>query len=97
MLGYADYRNFVGIVEKAKTACRSMRLDPDDHIGDVNEMVEIGSGAKKFTVIWRFEGSKWQFWARLRIAPKIVTTLCHSVPNVAAMFHFMIDHYCSPK
>lgn len=47
LLGYADYRNFVGIVEKAKSACRSMRLDPDDHFVDVTDMVEIGSGAKR--------------------------------------------------
>jgi len=34
-------------VEKAKTACRQMRLNPDDHFVDVTDMVEIGSGAKR--------------------------------------------------
>ncbi len=47
LLGYADYRNFVGIVEKAKTACEAMRLDPQNHFVDVTDMVEIGSGAKR--------------------------------------------------
>ncbi len=47
LLGYADYRNFVAIVEKAKTACRQMRLDPNDHFVDVTDMVAIGSGAKR--------------------------------------------------
>ena len=39
LLGYADYRNFLSIVEKAKTACRQMRLDVDDHFVDVTDMV----------------------------------------------------------
>lgn len=47
LLGYADYRNFLAIVEKAKTACRQMRLEPDDHFVDVTDMVQIGSGAMR--------------------------------------------------
>ncbi|WP_211371477.1 DNA damage-inducible protein D [Altericroceibacterium indicum] len=47
LLGYADYRNFLSTVEKAKTACRQMRLDPEDHFVDVTDMVQIGSGAKR--------------------------------------------------
>lgn len=47
LLGYADYRNFLSIVEKAKTACRQMRLDPDDHFVDVTDMIEIGKGGKR--------------------------------------------------
>lgn len=47
LLGYADYRNFLATVEKAKTACGAMRLDPNDHFVDVTDMVEIGSGAKR--------------------------------------------------
>lgn len=47
LLGYSDYRNFLSIVEKAKTACRQMRLDPDDHFVDVTDMIEIGKGGKR--------------------------------------------------
>lgn len=47
LLGYTDYRNFLTIVEKAKAACRTMRLDPENHFVDVTDMVGIGSGAKR--------------------------------------------------
>jgi BRO family, N-terminal domain len=47
LLGYSDYRNFLTIVEKAKAACRTMRLDPNDHFVGVTDMVEIGSGARR--------------------------------------------------
>jgi hypothetical protein len=47
LLGYADYRNFLSTVEKAKTACRQMRLDPNDHFVDVTDMIEIGKGGRR--------------------------------------------------
>lgn len=47
MLGYADYRNFLNVVEKAKTACKQAKEDVADHFVDVNKMVELGSGAKR--------------------------------------------------
>ena len=47
LLGYSDYRNFLTIVEKAKAACRTMRLYPSDHFVDVTDIVEIGSGARR--------------------------------------------------
>jgi hypothetical protein len=47
LLGYADYRNFLGTVEKAKIACQTMRLDPDDHFVAVTDMIEIGKGGRR--------------------------------------------------
>lgn len=47
LLGYSDYRNFLTIVEKAKAACRTMRLDPADHFVDVTDMIEIGKGGRR--------------------------------------------------
>jgi hypothetical protein len=47
LLGYADYRNFQAIVEKAKASCRAMRLNPDDHFVDVTDMIEIGKGGRR--------------------------------------------------
>lgn len=47
LLGYADYRNFLSAVEKAKLACAQMRLDPADHFVDVTDMVQVGSGAMR--------------------------------------------------
>jgi DNA-damage-inducible protein D len=45
VLGYGDYRNFEGVIEKAKLSCFKSGYRVDDHFGDVTEMVDIGSGA----------------------------------------------------
>lgn len=47
VLGYADYRNFEQVVEKAKLACFNSGQRVDDHFVDITEMVEIGSGAQR--------------------------------------------------
>jgi len=46
-LEYSDYRNFLGVVEKAKTACENSGEVIHNHFVDVTEKVEIGSGAEK--------------------------------------------------
>lgn len=45
LLGYSEYRNFQGIIDKAKTACENSGQQIVNHFVDVTEMVEIGSGA----------------------------------------------------
>ncbi len=47
VLDYADYRNFVAVIEKAKKACEVSGQQVSDHIVEVNEMVSIGSGAQR--------------------------------------------------
>lgn len=47
VLGYGDYRNFEGVVEKAKLSCFNSGRRIEDHFVDVTEMVEIGSGAAR--------------------------------------------------
>ena len=47
ILGYGDYRNFEGVVEKAKMACFNSGHRVEDHFVDVTEMVAIGSGAER--------------------------------------------------
>lgn len=47
VLDYADFRNFLNVVEKAKTACSRSGHSVPNHFGDFTEMVEIGSGAKR--------------------------------------------------
>lgn len=47
LLEYADYRNFLNIVEKAKIACVNAGQPPEDHFVDATEMVELGSGAAR--------------------------------------------------
>lgn len=46
-LEYKDFRNFEQIIFKAMDACQNSGGDIGDHFGDVTEMVEIGSNAKR--------------------------------------------------
>jgi hypothetical protein len=45
LLGYAEYRNFKPVVEKAMEVCRNNANSIADHFVEFNEMVELGSGA----------------------------------------------------
>lgn len=47
ILEYADYRNFIAVINKAKEACSNSSNDVLDHFGDITEMVTIGSGAQR--------------------------------------------------
>jgi len=47
VLDYSSYVNFEGVITKAKQACFNSGRDVKDHFVDVNEMVGIGSGAKR--------------------------------------------------
>ncbi len=46
-LGYADYRNFIAAIQRAKEACKNSSQPISDHFGDITEMVIIGSGAER--------------------------------------------------
>jgi len=39
LLGYDEWRNFEGVVEKAKIACERAKQKVSDHFVDVNKMV----------------------------------------------------------
>lgn len=47
ILQYADYRNFLPVIEKAKKACINSNHVIEDHFVDVHEMVSIGSNANR--------------------------------------------------
>jgi DNA-damage-inducible protein D len=47
VLGYENYRNFEGVVEKAKIACLNSGIRIEDHFVDVDEMIEIGKGGRR--------------------------------------------------
>ena len=47
ILDYAEYRNFLPVVTKAKEACNNSGLESIDHFVDMHEMVNIGSNAKR--------------------------------------------------
>jgi DNA-damage-inducible protein D len=47
LLGYAEWRNFTAVLNKAKTACEVSEHPISDHFVDVNKMVELGSGSTR--------------------------------------------------
>jgi DNA-damage-inducible protein D len=47
VLEYTDFRNFLAVIGKAKEACQNSEQLLENHFVDFNEMVEIGSGAKR--------------------------------------------------
>ncbi|HHT9137553.1 MAG TPA: DNA damage-inducible protein D [Candidatus Wunengus sp. YC60] len=47
ILGYSEWRNFLKVVDKAKTACENTGIAATDHFVDVNKMIEIGKGGQR--------------------------------------------------
>jgi DNA-damage-inducible protein D len=47
LLGYADWRNFLNAINKAKESCETSGEAVSDHFVDVTKMVSIGSGAER--------------------------------------------------
>lgn len=47
VLGYTDFRNFTAVIQKAAEACENSGQSASDHLVEANEMVVIGSGAKR--------------------------------------------------
>ena len=47
LLGYAQWRNFEPVIEKAIAACVNAGENPEDHFARTRKMVGIGSGAQK--------------------------------------------------
>ena len=46
-LGYQDYRNFLAVVDKARTAATGAGLKASDHFGDVTKMIDLAKGAQR--------------------------------------------------
>ena len=47
LLGYADWRNFLNAVDRAKESCKTSGEAVSDHFVDVNKMIELGKGGKR--------------------------------------------------
>lgn len=47
VLGYVNYRHFLAVIEKARTACFNSGQRLEDHFVEITEMVAIGSGAQR--------------------------------------------------
>ena len=46
-VGYKDFRNFKGLVEKAQKLCVENNAKIEDHFVEATEMVGLGSGANR--------------------------------------------------
>lgn len=47
ILGYAQWKNFKNVIDKAKKSCEKAGEDIKNHFADFGKMVQIGSGAQK--------------------------------------------------
>ena len=47
MLGYVNYRHFLAVIEKARTACFNSGQRVEDHFVGSDEMIEIGKGGQR--------------------------------------------------
>jgi DNA-damage-inducible protein D len=47
LLGYSDWRNFLNVVEKAKTACKNSGVDVDTNFAPTTRLVEMPNGGNK--------------------------------------------------
>lgn len=47
LLGYAQWRSFSAVIDKAITTCEKAGYEPKDHFAHARKMVELGSGATR--------------------------------------------------
>jgi DNA-damage-inducible protein D len=47
LLGYAQWKNFAKVIDKAITSCQNAGHDPKDHFAGISKMVDLGSGARR--------------------------------------------------
>jgi DNA-damage-inducible protein D len=47
IFNYAEWRNFLKVIDKAKEACKNSGNALSDHFVDVNKMVHLGSGSER--------------------------------------------------
>ena len=52
-IGYKDFRNFKGLIEKAQKLCIENNAKTDGHFVEATEMVEVGSGANRSVPSYR--------------------------------------------
>lgn len=45
ILGYSTWENFQAVIQKARMACESSGIDPNNHFRDTKKMIQAGKGA----------------------------------------------------
>ncbi len=45
LLRYAEWRNFLGVIDKAKESCKNSQIEPNYHFVDVNKMIKLPKNA----------------------------------------------------
>jgi DNA-damage-inducible protein D len=51
-----NYRHFQAVIEKARTACFNSGQRVDDHFVGIDDMIEVGKGAKRPAKSVRYRG-----------------------------------------
>lgn len=49
ILGYEEWRKFVGVIDKAKEACKESRQTAENHFVGADKMIKIATGTAKET------------------------------------------------
>ncbi|HET6400858.1 MAG TPA: DNA damage-inducible protein D [Candidatus Kapabacteria bacterium] len=47
LLGYTEWRNFLAVIEKARTACKTSGENDADHFVEINKMIALGKGGER--------------------------------------------------
>jgi len=47
ILNYTEWRNFLKVIDKAKSACQNAGGSTSDHFVEINKMVVLGSGSER--------------------------------------------------
>ena len=51
LLGYAQWRSFAAVIDKAITACQNSGYDPKDHFAHISKMVDLGSDQPTYALL----------------------------------------------
>ena len=50
VLGYAEWEDFMEVINKAMIACKTSDFKPNDHFADVRKTIDVGDGATRQVV-----------------------------------------------
>ena len=53
VLGYTDWRNFKKVIEKAKSSCMNSNNTIDEHVVELNRVLNVGNNAKMTVVDYK--------------------------------------------